>query len=124
MVYWKSRLITNRASYCGDYSGGACTFGSLNTKLSRLPRLDAGIPTEIGCGVRVASSQGRIPAAYDLRSIRITPFHIPTVDCAGAAVDDANSAGETRVPLIANNVNAFATGVRNRRTGFAGRYCT
>ena len=81
---------------------------ALEAELNRLPRLNGAVPTQARGGVWIVAADRCIPSAAQAGIARISPTHIPAVDCAAAFVGDADRAGKPRTPIIANHITAVA----------------
>lgn len=84
-------------------------FAALYTKLNGLTRLNRPVPSQIGCGVRIAATDGRVPTAGHTAAIGIAPTYIPTINCAGTVIPYTNRRRKAAVPFIANDVLAIPT---------------
>lgn len=95
-----------RLTASNDWGLYAATVGiALEAKLSRLPRTQGAIPSEIGSRIRIAARQSGIPRAGNAVTARILPTRRPTGFGAGAGIGHANDTREPCAPGVADDIS-------------------
>jgi hypothetical protein len=98
----------------------AAALAGLDAKFNCLAGLDATVPADVAGGVGVAAAYSGVPAAGYAGAIAVAPAYVPAVDSAGAIIDNANAAGKTVIPLVANHLGTAGAGAGGWSR--AGRY--
>lgn len=68
--------------------------------------MQAGVPTDIACGVRIAAAEAGIPAIGDTVITGILPVHAPAIYRCVCIVSDLYRGSEAVAPLIGNRILA------------------
>ena len=77
-----------------------------------MPRLNGGIPAQVGRRVRIAACDGCTPAAGHSAAVCVRPIDSPAIDCRGAIIFNANRRCETITPLVGNHIRTITACTR------------
>lgn len=107
---YRASLFTNAAAHLRNFIR-VIGLIALNSKLNCLTWVDCRVPAQTGCAVRIATSDGGIPAIGYGSSGRICPTHVPPINSCCTVIGNTNCTGETATPLVGNHIStASASG--------------